>query len=520
MRSTWTLPAVLAVAGLAAGAVAQSKLAGPKQDAAEAQAAPLSANTPIPFHGRLTDGSGNAITVQTSLTFSLYKAPTGGAVIWSEVQSVAPQDGWFSVVLGDAESGGTVFPDWDGSPLWLGITVLGDVEMTPRTPLLPVPYAAVANPTQHAQTHAFGGTDQIGSSLSMSNELVRANDAGTIDPGWLPMASSGMPGVVTLNIPDGGSSGVVTGSDPRLSDRRTPLAHAVTHLAGGSDPLTSTSAVANGVPQANGAGQLDFNWLPTSATGAANKVPASSSGTLDLSWLPTSSTAASGAVPVSSGGALDLSWLPASTTASANKLPLGAAGTGKLDPSWLPGETTTGGVAQYTPVAHASTHEFGGSDPVGSSAPGTAAAHNAVPYADSNGYLDSWINQLSVAHGGTGTGTPTNTRNLCFFIAGPSTSTNVPTLMVPPGATSCQATAMFASAPAAPGTAVTYTISRLTPSAGALFNSVSWSTGQASTGTTGSTAVSAYDVLQPTFSGGPISNATVCVQLTCALAFH
>ncbi len=549
MRPIWRVGFIAVVACLAAGAIAQSKAQRTPhaQPALQEQATALNARTPIPFHGRLTDSNGAGITAQTSLTFALYRSSNSQSVYWTEQQSVTPQDGWFSVVLGDVSTGGIAFPaDWDGSPLWLGVTVQGDAEMTPRTPLLPVPYAAIANPTQHGYTHEYGGTDEIGSTLSANNELVRGNDAGTIDPGWLPMATSSLPGVVTLNTPGNGTSGVISGNDPRLSDSRNPLAHANTHKAGGSDALASSSAAANGIPQAGSNGTLDPAWFPAATNATAgvvtlnpgsgtsgvvtgsdarlsdNRSPLAHANTHKANGTDPIGTATPGAnaIPMAGqGGQLDIGWFPTATTAAANKLPLVSGSTGKLDPSWLPGETTSGnGAVQYTPTPHANTHQSGGADAVGTATP----TPNAIPYANASGYLDGWINQLAIAHGGTGTASPKITRNLCFFLAGPSSNNNLPTLMVPPGANACYATTLFASAAAAPSSALVYTVARLTSPAGNLFTNTTWSTGLSNSFAPGGvpTLVNANDVLQPVVVSGAVNNATVCVQLTCTYAFQ
>ena len=57
------------------------------------------------------------------------------------------------------------------------------------------------------------------------------------------------------------------GNDSRLSNARTPLAHASTHQNGGSDEIATGTAAAYAIPKANSAGRLDIAWVPLGTTG-------------------------------------------------------------------------------------------------------------------------------------------------------------------------------------------------------------------------------------------------------------
>ncbi len=96
----------------------------------------------INYQGRLTDASGDPVPdVQHAVTFAIYDVPTGGSDSWSTMEKVTPTNGLFSIQLG--ESPQPVLPAslFDGSPRYLGITIFPDLEMTPRTQLVSVPYA-------------------------------------------------------------------------------------------------------------------------------------------------------------------------------------------------------------------------------------------------------------------------------------------------------------------------------------------------------------------------------------------
>ncbi|QKK02236.1 MAG: hypothetical protein HND55_05945 [Pseudomonadota bacterium] len=95
--------------------------------------------TTMPYQGFLTDGSGDPISGTVNLHFSLYTQDTGGTPVWQEQHaSVAVTAGFFQVELGDQ----TLLADQlFEAPLYLGIAVDGDPEMTPRMRVGSVPFA-------------------------------------------------------------------------------------------------------------------------------------------------------------------------------------------------------------------------------------------------------------------------------------------------------------------------------------------------------------------------------------------
>src|SRR6478752_6181504 len=110
-----------------------------------ASAAPQIVPQTLTQQGRLLDSDGAPVDgVQLTFTFSLYTAASAGTAIWSEQQTVTPDNGYFSAKLGE----GTAFtPDiFDGSrgALYLGIKIGSDAEMAPRQELTSVPFAMLA----------------------------------------------------------------------------------------------------------------------------------------------------------------------------------------------------------------------------------------------------------------------------------------------------------------------------------------------------------------------------------------
>jgi hypothetical protein len=103
---------------------------------------PVQAQSPnlVNYQGVLKDSGGNPLTGTYSITFSLYSVSTGGTALWTETQgSVSVSNGLFSVLLGSVTP--LTPSEFSGTDRWLGVTVGGDPEMTPRQRIASVPYA-------------------------------------------------------------------------------------------------------------------------------------------------------------------------------------------------------------------------------------------------------------------------------------------------------------------------------------------------------------------------------------------
>jgi len=141
----------------------------------------------ISYQGRLLDGSGNPVDGRRTMDFRLYEDASGGMPLWSQALDVTVEDGLFNVGL-------TVDPaHFDGRALWLGVQVQGDAqEMTPRQPLLPIPYALSLRPGA-----AISGTLPGVPTLNISSDGigVHAETTGAKDPRD--------PALVGVNLGDG-----------------------------------------------------------------------------------------------------------------------------------------------------------------------------------------------------------------------------------------------------------------------------------------------------------------------------
>ena len=133
----------------------------------------------INYQGRLVDTAGNPLIGSQTITFRIYNVPTGGTALWTEPQTVTPDNGIFSVSLGSVNS--LTVSDFLSDTLYLGITIAPDVtEMTPRTRLLSTPYALYTANLGSSGTQALISTDTVisGSQLRLGNFLTASLPAG------------------------------------------------------------------------------------------------------------------------------------------------------------------------------------------------------------------------------------------------------------------------------------------------------------------------------------------------------
>lgn len=72
--------------------------------------------------------------------------------------------------------------------------------------------------------------------------------------------AAGTAGLRTLGT---GATQAAAGNDSRLSDSRTPTAHATSHKSGGSDEVATTTPASGAIPKANGSGQIPMGFLAT-----------------------------------------------------------------------------------------------------------------------------------------------------------------------------------------------------------------------------------------------------------------
>ena len=114
-----------------------------------------SSNIPktVSFQGKLTDTSSNPVNNTLTIDFKIYEAASGGASLWTEQKSVIVNEGIFTAELGLVNPLNLVFD----KQYWVGITIAGESEMTPRQKLLTSPYSFSAITSDTAMHILFSG---------------------------------------------------------------------------------------------------------------------------------------------------------------------------------------------------------------------------------------------------------------------------------------------------------------------------------------------------------------------------
>lgn len=174
-------------------------------------------------------------------------------------------------------------------------------------------------PTAHAASHAVGGSDDISASYVPWSNVASAGGVASLD---------GSTKIPIAQLPTGTTSSTVTiGNDSRLSDSRTPTAHASSHASGGGDPIT---------PAAIGAQPLDAdlttiaglpattdNFMVAAASAWASRTPAQAKTSLALVradvGLGSVDNTADSAKPISTAAQAALDLKEPSLTPTASK---------------------------------------------------------------------------------------------------------------------------------------------------------------------------------------------------------
>jgi hypothetical protein len=206
----------LCLVALAAGgtAVAPQSATSHKPQATTYGAEAITIPQMLSYQGKLTDTLGQPVpNGNYALTFRLYNAPTGGSAIWSEAQTIMAKNGLFSVLLGSVTPIGSVPA---AGALYLGMTVAGGTELTPRLRIASAAYAflteraANADLLQGKDTTGFVRTGQASSvtSAMITDATIAASDLGSMGASagmvmmyngsaWVPSGDSGGSGFVT-----------------------------------------------------------------------------------------------------------------------------------------------------------------------------------------------------------------------------------------------------------------------------------------------------------------------------------
>ena len=190
----------------------------------------------LTHQGRLFSDAGDPVNATIDVAFAIYDAPNAAQPVWTETHSVTFEDGYFSVALG-ADS--PLLPLLGDVPLYLGITVGAEAEMTPRTLVGSVPYALwaqdVKGPIHPASVHieAYGQViDEDGNWVGPATNIQGPAGPPGVVGATGPAGPAGAPGMAGVDGPAGpagpaGSMGPVGPTGPAGAQGATGAAGAV-----------------------------------------------------------------------------------------------------------------------------------------------------------------------------------------------------------------------------------------------------------------------------------------------------
>lgn len=154
-------------------------------------------NSQIAFYGTLQDSSNNNLTGTYDMVFSFYSAASGGGALDTSTHTAANGNpvsvinGEFVVLLGSGTGNALDGVDFDSSSIYIGLSIEGDPEMTPRERLAAAPYAFNSD-----QLDGYEGNDFL---RYNSTGTISANSATTL----FTITQSGTGDI--LNVFDGGT---------------------------------------------------------------------------------------------------------------------------------------------------------------------------------------------------------------------------------------------------------------------------------------------------------------------------
>jgi hypothetical protein len=158
----------------------------------------------INYQGYLTDSDGSPIDGTVNLTFSLYGTDSGGSPLWSDSYLVLVVNGLVNKDLGPINLDLI-------HPVYLGIQIESDPEMSPRQALTSVPFAYVAE--KAADTDKLGGIDSSNFLTSETDPTVPANLKDGVN--WSEVSNR------PTGLDDGDDVGITLETDPEVGSNTT-----------------------------------------------------------------------------------------------------------------------------------------------------------------------------------------------------------------------------------------------------------------------------------------------------------
>lgn len=164
----------------------------------------------ISYQGYATDSNGVALSGSYDVCFRLYDMPSSGTALWTECRTGENQvpfdNGLFNVLLGQVSPLPNPFPV---DPVYMGVTVTADPEMTPRERLSSVPFAIRAAFAENAASADLAQSVpdssitsaklNIDANINMAGNSIENIDELSASENRIVVAAGGSPAVRTIS---------------------------------------------------------------------------------------------------------------------------------------------------------------------------------------------------------------------------------------------------------------------------------------------------------------------------------
>lgn len=130
----------------------------------------------ISYQGRLVGADGAPVTGSISMTFKLFATPTDTTALWTEQETVALTDGYYSLQLGSVTS--MPAGAFDGTTRYLELTV-GSSALSPRQPLVSTPYALMSVDAHNVTGGAVSASGLRISGTTLTDGVGSLDSSGT-----------------------------------------------------------------------------------------------------------------------------------------------------------------------------------------------------------------------------------------------------------------------------------------------------------------------------------------------------
>jgi len=244
---TWVRPDLLALRvaqtahGLSVGNALRSS--GSAMSFAKAQANTADNAEVVGYVTEVIDANTYMLAVHGTVTTGV-PAETAGTVMWLSPTTAGALTSTKPVTVGQiAKPVGLVFQN--GARMML--LQMPGVELT-----------ASDVPTGTGFRHMVAGVEDAVAKLV---ENADVHPSAAIAETKINLATDAAAGTGSRRTLGTGSLQACAGNDSRLSNARTPTAHATSHQNGGSDEIATTTPAADAIPKALGSGKLASGWL-------------------------------------------------------------------------------------------------------------------------------------------------------------------------------------------------------------------------------------------------------------------